>query len=152
MQRHQSWLVWGSLLMSLFIYGAMPYLIPPLPHTPPEPLRVLVMALAVVALLEGLATLAMRHFLLLGPVRAGTLDPETPAGAGRVWTLRILCWVLSVSIGIYGLVLFFLYRQTSLLYPFLGAAAALLIIHAPRPLPTPERSSRDLARPDVKIG
>ena len=31
-------------------------------------------------------------------------------------------------------------------------AIALLLVHAPRTLPTPAQSSRDLARPDVKIG
>jgi hypothetical protein len=40
----------------------------------------------------------------------------------------------------------------ALLYPFIGAAVALMFVHAPRKLPTPAASSRDLARPDVKIG
>lgn len=135
--KSQLWPVWGALLGSLFIYAALPHLIPPRPVPPPLPMSELVGAFAIAALVIGMATLAIRHFLLLGPARAGTLDPRSKAGNQRVWTLSLITWVLAESIGILGLVLFLLYRVHGLFYPFLGAAIALLLIHAPRRLPAP---------------
>jgi hypothetical protein len=113
----------------------------------------LIGALAFVGLMTAAATLLLRRFAILQPVQSGTLDITTKAGTARFSTISLLAWVLSESIGIYGLVLFFLYRVPALLYPFLSAAFLLLIFHAPctgslrgRP------SSSDLARPDIKIG
>ena len=108
-------------------------------------------AFSIVGVATGVASLVMRQLLLVRPARAGTLDPSSPAGMQRVSTGLLMCWVFSESIGIYGLVLFFLYRVPGLLYPFIGAAVARMLVHAPRRLPTPAASSRDLARPDVKI-
>ena len=65
----------------------------------------------------------------------------------------MILWALSESIGIFGLLLFFLFGASVLFYPFLVASAALLLIHAPRAsrLGASVRPE-DLARADVKIG
>jgi len=150
--RRNLWTVWAMLLASVLVYGAMPRLMPPPPDAAPPPESLLVAALTIVAFFEALATLVIRRLVLVAPARAGTLDPRSAAGAGRVFTFSLICWVLSVSIAIYGLVLFVLFRVPGLLYPFVVAAIVLLLVHAPRALPAPEGASGDLARPDLKIG
>lgn len=152
-QIQQLWVVWACLIVSLSIYGAMPLLLPPPQEPPPQPQAVFIGALALVGLMTAAATVLLRRFALLRPTRAGTLDITTKAGAARFSAISMLAWVLSESIGVYGLVLFFLYRVPTLLYPFLSAAVLLLIIHAPRTGSLQvEPSSPDLARPDIKIG
>jgi hypothetical protein len=152
-QIQQLWVVWACLVISLFIYGAIPLLLQPPPVPPPPPQAILIGALAFVGLMTAAATILLRRFAILQPAQSGTLDITTEAGAARFFTISLLAWVLSESIGIYGLVLFLLYRVPALLYPFLSAAVLLLIFHAPRTGSLRSRPSRsDLARPDIKIG
>ena len=152
-QSQQLWVVWACLVSSLFIYAAIPLLLQPPPVPPPPPQAILVGALAFVGLVTAAATILLRRFAILQPAQSGTLDITTETGAARFFTISLLAWVLSESIGIYGLVLFFLYRVPALLYTFLSAAVLLLIFHAPRTGSLRGRpSSSDLARPDIKIG
>jgi hypothetical protein len=152
-QIQQLWVVWACLILSLFIYGAMPFLLPPPPTPPPELQVVFVGALAFVGLLTATATIFLRRFALLRPAQTGTLNIDTQAGFARFFTISMLVWVLSESIGIYGLVLFFLYRVLGPLYSFLAVAVLLLVFHAPRTDSLRLKpSSADLARPDIKIG
>jgi len=147
----QLWIVWGALFVSLFVYGAMPLVLPPpAPGTsPPQP--IFVGTLAFLGLVTGIATIVVRRLGLIRPAREGTLDVRTREGAARFFTYSMLIWVLSEAVGVYGLVLFLMHRLPILLYPFLLAAALLLIIHAPR-TSSLRPTSVDLARPDIKIG
>ena len=152
-QIQQLWICWACLILSLFIYGAMPFLLPPPPTSPPALQVVFVGALGFVGLLTAIATMFLRRFALIRPARIGTLDIDTKAGFARFFTISMLVWVLSESIGIYGLILFFLYRVPGPLYPFLVAAVLLLVFHAPRTDSLRVKpSSAELARRDVKIG
>ena len=144
-------MVWFVLLVSLGIYGAMPWLLPP--QAPAEVLPGFVAALTVVGLATAVATVILRRVALLAPVARGELDVYTQAGGAKLFTISILIWVFSESIGIYGLVLFFLYREAALLFAFLLPAVALLVYHAPREGAFRRvASSSELARPDVKLG
>jgi hypothetical protein len=131
----------------------MPLLVQPPSTPPPAPELLFIGVLASIGLLTAAATLFLRRFALLQPAQSRALDISTEAGVARFFTISILVWVLSESIGVYGLVLFFLYRIPGVLYPFLGIAVLLLVFHAPRTGPLRvKRSSTELARPDVKIG
>ena len=153
MQTQRLWLAWASVFSSLVIYGVMPLFIPPLGTEPREPQVILVGGLIFIGLVEGIATVAIRHIALVRPIRSGALDLESKSGAMRFFNISITNWVLSSSIGIYGLVLFFLYGVPELFYPFLAVAMLLLFYHAPRVASLkPAASPTDLARPDVKIG
>ena len=153
MQKQRLWIVWVSVFNSLVIYGVMPLFVSPLGTEPREPQAILVGGLIFVGLVEGIATVAIRHFALIRPIRSGSLDLESKSGAMRFFNISVTNWLLSSSIGLYGLVLFFLYGVPGLFYPFLAVAMLLLFYHAPRVASLkPAASSTDLARPDVKIG
>jgi hypothetical protein len=109
-------------------------------------------ALGAAALATGIGTLVARNRLLLRPARRGELDVRSKAGLERFWVVSLFTWVLSESIGIYGIVLFFLFGKATHLYAFLAAAIALMIVHAPRLAPLLPASSSDLAQPTIKIG
>jgi len=143
-------IVWLALVASLLVYGAIPFVLP-LPGEPAAVLVPLVAALVFVALATALATMVLRRVAITGPLASGALDPATKTGAGRVLAISVVLWALCESIGVYGLVLFFLYRELALFYPFLLVAMALMLFHAPRALAS-QSSASDLARPDVKIG
>ena len=153
MQTQRLWMAWASVFGSLVIYGVMPLFVSPLGTEPREPQAILVGGLIFVGLVEGIATVAIRHFALVRPIRSGSLDLESKSGAMRFFNISVTNWLLSSSIGLYGLVLFFLYGVPGLFYPFLAVAMLLLFYHAPRVASLkPAASSTDLARPDVKIG
>lgn len=153
MRSQQLWIVWGVMLGTLVLYAAMPLLLPAPTGTPSEPQPIFVGALAFFALFGGLATLVIRRVGLIRPARDGSLDVHSPAGGARFFSMSVITWALSEAVGIYGLILFLMFRRPSLLYPFLAAAALLLLVHAPRTSPlTPPAATRRLAQPDVKIG
>ena len=143
------WILWGSMLASLAVYAALPALLPEVENAP-APSLVVVGALLAASVGVGAISVALRHVLLVRPARSGRLDISRPEGSARWLQISIALWALSESVGIAGLVLFLLYRQPGLLYPFLAGAALLLVVHAPRAASL--LSARDLAQPGVKIG
>ena len=149
MQQPIFWILWGSMLASLGVYAALPALLP----APEEPVALslpLVGGLLVGAVVVGPTSVVLRHALLVRPARSGQLDIGSAEGRARWLQVSVALWAMSESVGIAGLVLWILYRQPGLLYPFLAGAALLLVVHAPRSASL--LSSRDLARPDVRIG
>jgi hypothetical protein len=147
------WLIWASLVGALAVYGLIPVFVP-LPAEPSSaPQTPLTMALAIVAVGTAVASIAVRRVALVGPIHRGELDPSTESGVARFFAISLVSWALSESIGLYGLVLFFLFRVSGPLYLFLAVAFVLLLYHAPRgDRPMSRSSVEDLARPGVKIG
>ena len=142
------WIVWGAMLASLIAYLAISWVVPV--ETRGSAPGVPAAALGLVAATTAAASFVLRRVLVAAPIEKGSLDPDTAAGRARVFQASVLCWTLSESVGIQGLVLFFLYGSRPLLYAFLAAALVLLLLHAPREWRA--ASSMDRARPDVKIG
>lgn len=142
------WILWGSMLVSLAIYGFIPFFVAWEHETPGS--DALVIALGGVAVSTAVATFVLRRLLLAAPIANRSLDPSTPAGRARIFQAHLFCWVLSESVGLYGLVLFFLYGSRPLLYGFLAGAFVLMLLHAPRQIHAGPATDR--ARPDVKIG
>ena len=135
-------MVWMMLLATIATYMALPAMIEPLSSEGPAP--VLPMAFAAMALSMAGAIFAIPSLMSRLPVA----DEEQ--AAHRPFQAKILQWVLAESIAVFGLVLYLLGGGTTWLWAFGALAAVLMGLHAPRE----ERvaDSRDLIRPDVKIG
>jgi hypothetical protein len=88
--------------------------------------------LALLALVAGVGTFTLRESLALREIRSGTLDPETPAGFVRVRGMLIVLWTLCLAIGLLGCVLAYGAASPRAAWPYLFAAAVLLLFHAPR--------------------
>ncbi len=148
----QMWITWTALLVSLGVYGLLGLVIAR-PKSGDAALESVMLAvLGAAALATAIGTLVARDRLLVRPARRGELDVRSKAGLERFWVISLLTWVLSESIGIYGLVLFLLFGRPSHLYGFLAVAIALMIAHAPRVAALRPASSSDLAQPTIKIG
>lgn len=100
--------------------------------------------LSLFSLVAGVATFAVRETFALRPIRRGELDPETPAGFAHVRATLLALWALCLLIGLLGDLLAYGAASPRAAWPYWGAAAALLVIHAPRrhlltrPAPEPE--------------
>ena len=95
------------------------------------PLEVLVPAFGGLSLAIGVGTVVYRRIGLVGPIQSGSLDPSTPEGLQAGFQVLIILWVLSESVGIYGLVLSFLSGNPLFSVLFSAAALALLFVHRP---------------------
>jgi len=146
------WTLWASLLVSLAVYALLPLLMTPPGGGDGGVSGVLVAALAMAAVMLGVASFAIRRALLTGPVRRGQLDPDRPRDALRVRGILIACWVACEAVAIQGLVLFFLGAPLAVVFAFFAAGALLMLLHAPRARAWRRPDARDLARPDVRIG
>ena len=88
--------------------------------------------LALLALVAGVGTFTLRESLALREIRSGALDPNTPAGFARVRGMLIVLWTLCLVIGLLGCVLAYGADSPRASWPYVFAAAVLLVLHAPR--------------------
>ena len=125
-------IIWAALVASLFVYGAVAFVVAASrpPAEAPSP-RLLAALLGVVALTTGLATIMIRGRMLVVPIARGELDPRSPSGGQRAFVPYILCLALTESIGLYGLVLSLLAGNARWSLPFLAVALALMLVHRP---------------------
>ncbi len=129
------WAIWAAMAVSLIIYLCIPLIVPapPMAYETTD-FGVLFTAVGVVAVLTSVASVVLRRALLIQPLRTGVLDPESIEGAQRMTQGFILTWALSEAVAIYGVFLYVLTRQVQLMVPFIAMSAALLVVHAPRPV------------------
>lgn len=125
-----SWILWGAMLVALAVYV---FIIPVMQQgrTPPDNLDgVLPRNLGVVA--AGIAALSfvLRCFLL-GGFRSGELSGDTPKAAQRLVAGNIVCFALSESVGIFGVVLGAMGYPLNTCANFLMGAVLLLVYHMP---------------------
>ena len=150
------WILWGSLVTSLIVYLGIALAGVGLQSGEPSASGSWQLLAAILGVLAGgvaVGTFVLRSALLTRPVRAGVVDPSTPAGAQRIQTAYIVVWVLSEAVGIWGLVLWLLSASWSLFLPFLAGSALLLLLHAPRAANhTRPASLQDLASGHGTIG
>ena len=148
--RFTLWVIWGTLLASLSIYAGLPLVTAPFGDAMEGGAEALRLCLGLVAIATAVASFVLKRVLVLGPIARNAIDPNTPAGARRIQTGYLFTWVLAESIGIYGLLLYFLTHEMGSLLAFVGGSALLLLLHAPRASDIEQApGSRDLAsRPD----
>ncbi len=131
-------IIWGAIFVSLGVYlGVCIVLGDTLPAGmeagfPLETLRYALFGISVVTLV---AVHFLRGFLLEHPgfVRASRPGPSTqhPAVA-RYTVIVIITSALLESIGIYGLILFLLAKDSLSLYQLLGLSAAAMLFYRPK--------------------
>lgn len=131
--RRTLWLLWALFLASLALSLAIPWILPSRPH-PWHPAQAAVagFVMALLSLATGVGTFSLRESWALRDIRAGALDPRTPAGFARMRRLLLTLWTLCLSIGLLGCVLAYAAALPSAAWPYALASAALLVLHAPR--------------------
>ena len=88
--------------------------------------------LALLSLIAGVGTFTLRESLALREIRSGALDPSTPAGFARVRGMLVVLWTLCLVIGLLGCGLAYGAASPRAAWPYVLAAAVLLVLHAPR--------------------
>jgi hypothetical protein len=131
-------LIWGAILASLGIYLVVCMIIEKemqINIDPKLPLETIKYALFGVSIITLLVVYYLRKFLLKttssNVISSQTSSPQHPA-VGKYLVSVIITSALLESIGIYGMVLFFIAKDTSSLYQLLIISAAAMIYFRPR--------------------
>jgi len=136
------WIIWGAMVGSLVIYIVICYLIgdqirrPMGPGFPLVLLRNILFGIGIVALI---ASHFIRKFILgkpsggPGPVTTSQPSPQDPAKTYAKYTIAIIISLaLCESVGIYGLVLFFLGDSFQTMYTFMIISAVGMFYYRPK--------------------
>jgi len=130
--------IWGAILASLGIYLVVCIIVEKemqINIDPKLPLETIKYALFGVSIITLFVVHYLRKFLLRNissnVISSQTSLPQHPA-VGKYLVLVIISSALLESIGIYGLVLFFLAKDTSSFYQLLIISAAAMIYYRPR--------------------
>ncbi len=129
-------MIWGAMLGSLFMYLVVGLYTRNTINIPMEKdvLDKLRLALYAASFVTLTATRSIRKFILNrkpGIISRTTVPPKNPVIA-RYTTAMVIALALSESIGIYGLILFFMGKNAKDLSLFLLVAAAAMISYRPR--------------------
>jgi hypothetical protein len=129
--RRQLWVLWAIFLALLALQLAIPQLVPSRQHPWHSGQRAVAsFVLVLLSLTAGVASFARRE--RLREVRADAPDPSSAAGVARIRALLLGLWTSCLLIGIFGCLLAWGAGSPSAAWPFILAAAALLVFHAPR--------------------
>jgi hypothetical protein len=99
---------------------------------------------AAVALASAALTFVLRRALLIDPMRRGDIDLSKPEGLSRFQSAHVVIWALCESVGLLGLVLYFLTGDGAWSGALFAVALALLWTHGPR-APEPTTAAPELA-------
>ena len=137
-----NWFIWFAMLFSLGMYLFVAYLagpdirVDPLPETTYTTLMYILVGLGVVLLM---VSFPLRRFMIRSVQKGNDPDPQTGPSRpdiqtviGKYATALIISLALSESVGIFGLVLFFLGKDFQTLNAFLACSAVAMIFHCPR--------------------
>jgi hypothetical protein len=127
-QQMTSLILWASLALAQLLYVVLPI---PVQENDPDFLSSLALAMGVVAFAEAIGALVLLRSRALGPISAGTLDPQSRQGVAGLFTTLIICWVLAESIAVYGLVLRIMGAESDLWSPFAVVGGLLLLVCRP---------------------
>jgi len=128
------WLPWAVLLVSLAIWLALPQLVAPRPDPwSTAETAVAGFVLAILALVAGIGTFALRESLVQRDPGTVGLDPTTPEGFARMRARLIELWLLCAAIGVLGGIMIRYSGRPAAGWPYLAGAAVLFVLHAPRP-------------------
>jgi hypothetical protein len=136
------WIIWAAIFGSLFIYAFICHQWGvEIGQTigPNFPLDLMRDVLYGVAISTLILTHFLRKFLLAGGSRGSesmSLNPPTPSAQsspmGKYGVAMLVSLALSESIGVYGLVLFFVGESFRTLYTFLGISALAMFLYRPK--------------------
>ena len=127
------WILWAVFAALLALELRIAYVIPPRPH-PWYDAQVAVagFVLALLAVLAAVGTFTLRETLAMREIRRGSLDPNTPDGFARLRGMLVVLWTLCLVIGLLGCGLAYGADSPRAAWPYVFAAAVLLVLHAPR--------------------
>ncbi len=127
-----SWLIWAIMIISIFgyVFVALNEFSPSVESQ--EHLSVLIIALFVFTIIEVGITIVIRHFILIKPCKVGKRDAKSLKGLSIIFIVSIVLWILSESIAIYGVVLFFMTNRAIYLILFALIGASMMVYHSPR--------------------
>lgn len=129
------WIIWGSMLSTLFIYALVLFMVTKNADgfTPPEPdlVRMLLLVFGGISLSEVGAIFMLRKTTFFNRLEKGAFDTlEKLRGAYQ--TTCILSWGLTESIAIYGFVLAFLTHDLTYYLYFAPPAIVLFLVLRPQ--------------------
>lgn len=135
------WIIWSAMLISLCIYIFICHLLENQisqnlnTSLPLDPIKYI---LFIVAFAELVISYFLRRYLLTSGI-AGLSSPiNSPHSSaqssylGRYSVAMIIALAISESIGIYGLVLFFLGASFQTLYTFIGISGIAIVFYRPK--------------------
>lgn len=134
------WIIWSAILISLCIYILICHLVEDQIRqnlNPSLPLDLLKNILFIVAVIELCISYFLRRYLLTSgsglspPLNTPQSSTQSPYLA-RYSVAMIIVLAISESIGIYGLVLFFLGASFQTLYTFIGISGIAMIYYRPK--------------------
>ena len=136
------WIIWGAIFGSLFIYVFVCHhfgAVIPENARPNIPLDLIRNVLYGVAILTLIGTRFLRKFMLAArpggsvPTSLKPASPSDPSShTAKYAAAMLVSLALSESIGIYGLVLFFLGGNFRTLYIFIGISALAIFLYRPK--------------------
>lgn len=137
-----TWVIWTALFLSLFVYVLVCHLVGDKIRqnaNPDFPLDLFRNILYFIAIIELIISYFLRKAALA--VRSSDTSPRKSiisqtstqsAFIGKYAVAMIITLALSESIGIYGMVLFFLGDSFNTLYTFIGVAAIAMFFYRPK--------------------
>jgi peptidoglycan/LPS O-acetylase OafA/YrhL len=127
------WLAWSALFATLLGWLVLPSFGPHYADPWYEAqAAVAVFVFAILSMVAGVGSFAMRESLVLRDVREQRIDPSTEQGRVQLTRRLVALWTLCALIGVLGALLAYYTDEPRLGWPYLGAAGVLLVIHAPR--------------------
>ena len=131
------WLVWGALVLSLFIYGATFLVIPaPADFHPPEiaagtpPKLVVILSVASVVLIPLL--FRVRKKMFFEPL-GQECYPGSPEARSAYFTMSLTSWIMCEIVGIFGFAVYFLTYEVAYSIPFVVLGLVLMLMFWPDP-------------------
>jgi hypothetical protein len=130
--RGQLWGLWALFLASLALQLAIPHLVASREHPwHSGQTAVAGFVLALFSLTAAVSSFALRE-TLRESCRA-TPDPSSPSHVRSIRAMLLGLWARCFLIGAFGCLLAYGAASPSAAWPFVSAAAVLLVFHAPRP-------------------
>ena len=127
------WILWAACLLALVGIGVASQRVP-LPGRAWVQAETAVAGFvaSLMALCAGVGSFAVRETYLSRHIRSGALDLDSPAGFARARAILFLLWLLCLAVGALGGALAWRAASPGPAWPYMLAAAVLLLIHAPR--------------------
>lgn len=131
-ERRLLWILWAALCATLVLYAAIPHYFERrgVPWYEGQT-AVVSFVLALIALVAGVGTFAIRESWVRRPQASGALDVASAQGRARVRGAFVTAWALCDAVGVLGLLVALGSNDASRATPFLLGAAALFAIHRP---------------------
>lgn len=119
-------IIWGSMFMSLFLFAALPQLMPPNGERSEGMLYIF----AGLALFNVVLSFVLPWLMFGKPLKERVLPPEKVEATFK--STRIVAFGMSEAIGVFGWALHFLGEPATVTYIFVALAAVTLALHFPR--------------------